>query len=65
MFWPCHMACGTLVRRPGIKLASPAVEAQSPNHWTTREVLKYTALISLGLSFSVHLEEILGYTVCE
>ena len=33
-----HMACGILVPRPGIKPASPAVEAWSLNHMTTREV---------------------------
>jgi len=30
-------ACGTLVR-PGIELLSPALEAQSLNHWITRDV---------------------------
>ena len=29
--------CRTLVPHPGIEPTSPAVEAQSPNHWTTRE----------------------------
>ena len=33
-----HVACGILVPRPGIKPMSPALEAQSLNHWTTREV---------------------------
>ena len=32
------MACGILVPRPGIKLASPAVEVWRFNHWTAREV---------------------------
>ena len=32
-------ACGILDPGPGIKPVPPAVEAQSPNHWTTREVL--------------------------
>ena len=27
-----------LVPQPGFKPASPEAEAQSPNHWTTREV---------------------------
>ena len=27
------MACGILVPQPGIEPVSPAVEAQSPNHW--------------------------------
>ena len=30
--------CGILVPRPGIKPMPPAVEAQSLNHWTSREV---------------------------
>ena len=39
-FLPHCLACGILVPRPGIEPGSPvstAVEAQSPNHWTTRE----------------------------
>ena len=39
-FWPCHVACGILFPRPGIEPVPPAVEAQSLNHWTTREVPK-------------------------
>ena len=31
------MACGISVPRPGIEPGPPAVEAQSPNHWTARE----------------------------
>ena len=37
-FWPYHAACGILVPRPGTEPAPPALEAQSLNHWTTREV---------------------------
>ena len=37
-FWPCCMACGILVPWPRIEPEPPAVEVQSPNHWTTREV---------------------------
>ena len=37
-FWPCRVAYGILVPRPGIEPSPPAVEAQSPNHWTAREV---------------------------
>ena len=34
-----HKACGILAPRPGIKpVPPPAVEAQSLNHWATREV---------------------------
>ena len=36
-FWPCHETCKILVPWPRIKLAPPAVEAQSPNHWITRK----------------------------
>ena len=32
------MACGILVPQPGIKLMPPALEAQSLNQWTAREV---------------------------
>ena len=38
IFWPCHTSCGILVPWSGIKPLSPAVEAWSLNHWTTREV---------------------------
>ena len=31
------MACGILVLQPGIEPVPPAVEMQSPNHWTTGE----------------------------
>ena len=37
-FWTYHAARGILVPRPGIELVLPAVEAQNPNPWTTREV---------------------------
>ena len=37
-FWPHHAACGILVPQPGIEPVPPAVEAQSLNHWTAREV---------------------------
>ena len=36
-FWLSHEACGILVPWPGIEPGPPAVEAQSPNHWTSRE----------------------------
>ena len=38
-FWPHPVACGVLVPRPGMEPGPPSVEAQSPNHWTAREVL--------------------------
>ena len=33
-----RMAWGILVPRQGIEAVPPAVEVQSLNHWTTREV---------------------------
>ena len=30
-------ACGIFIPRPGIEPMRPAVEAQTPNYWTTRE----------------------------
>jgi len=45
-------ACGILVPHPGTEPASPALEAQSLMHWTTREVLSYSFL-KLTLSLSV------------
>ena len=32
------LACGILVPQPGVGPVTPALEAQSLNHWTTREV---------------------------
>ena len=40
-FWPHRVACRILVPWPGIEPVPPVVEAQSPNHWTSREVLKH------------------------
>ena len=34
-FWPCHAACRIFVPQPGVK---PALEVQSPHHWTARGV---------------------------
>ena len=34
----CSAACGILVPRSGIEPRTLALEAQSPHHWTTREV---------------------------
>ena len=48
-FWPHHVARGILVPGPGIKLMPPALEAQSLNHWTTREV-PFTSINSFNLN---------------
>ena len=36
--WLHHKVCGIFVPQPGIEPAAPVLEAQSLNHWTTREV---------------------------
>ena len=36
-FWSWREACGILVLQPVTESRSPAVEARSPNHCTTRE----------------------------
>ena len=46
-FWPCPVACGILVPLPGIDPAPPAMEAQSLNHWTAREVPPSMYLLNL------------------
>ena len=38
VFQPHHQACGIFVPWPGMDPAPSAMEAQSRNHWTTREV---------------------------
>ena len=43
-----HSTCQILVLRPGIEPVSPGVEAQSPNHWTTREVPRTMLFLSEG-----------------
>ena len=44
-FWPCHMTCRILVPQPGIEPMPPAVEAQSPDHWTATEVTREQPLL--------------------
>ena len=42
------MVCGILVPQPRIKLVPCTVEAQRPNHWTTREVPYHRILDIIG-----------------
>ena len=37
-FLLCRTACGILVPQLGVKPVRPAVQAQSLNHWTSKEV---------------------------
>ena len=48
---PHCMACRILVPLPGIKPGPPAVEAQSPNHWTTREFPSCPSYVLLYLFY--------------
>ena len=41
LFRPWHTACGILVPQLGIEPMPPAVEAQSPKDWTSREVPQF------------------------
>ena len=47
-FGPHCTARGILVPPPGIEPVSPAVEVQSPNHWTTREFPGWVIFIEFG-----------------
>ena len=46
-----HMVCGILVPGPGIEPVPPAVETQSLNYWTTREVHESINSLVLSLSY--------------
>ena len=51
-----YVACGTLVPQPGIEPGPLAVEAQSLNHWTNKE-------IPVNLCFSSVLNEKCPFTI--
>ena len=44
-FFLHHAACRILVPRPGMEPTPPAVEAQSPNYWTARQVAPFWNLV--------------------
>ena len=52
------MAGGFLVHQSGIKAAFPALEAQSLNHWTAREVLVLLLNYSINRSI-IHIYDLL------
>ena len=54
LFCSCPAACGILVPQPGIQPVPPAVEAQSPNPWTTRE-FPYLCFFVVVLFFNIYL----------
>ena len=45
IFWPCHVAWGILVPRPGIEPVPSALEAQNLNHWTIKEIPSLVIII--------------------
>ena len=47
MSWLCRLGWGNLVLWAGVETVPPAVEAQSFNHWTDREVLSFLFLAKL------------------
>ena len=51
-FWLHHTACRVLVPRPGIEPMPRAVEVQSRNHWTAREVPRFLIKWFTEISFS-------------
>ena len=57
-FLVTHVACGILVPQLGIEPKPPALEAQSPNHWTIREVPLLKMIKEAPEIGSVHLEEL-------
>ena len=46
-FWLCLKACGILVPHPGLEPTLYALQVQSLNHWTAREVPSVTLLMLL------------------
>ena len=59
-FWLPHVACGILVPWPGIEPMPPALEAQSLNHLTAREVLGLFKFIF----YVQHLRQCLAHYRC-
>lgn len=51
VFWPCLMACRTLVPLRGIESRAPTVKAPSPKHWTARE---FPGCIFWSVILSIH-----------
>ena len=64
-FWLCHVVCG-IFPQPGIEPVPPAVEAQSSNHWTARELPVIILIDCFILTFAwrVEFSEALIQTLC-
>ena len=50
---PCQAACGILAPRAGMEPVRPAVEVQSPNHWTTGELFGDGFFVWFGFFWAV------------
>ena len=48
VFWQCPVARKILVHQPEMEPAPPAVDAQSPNHWTANEVTENLKSQNIG-----------------
>ena len=55
LFWRCHMASGYLDTLTRDWIQAPAVRTPSPNHWTTREFLTFTSIVSFNSHYSMRL----------
>ena len=55
-FFPHDVACGILVPRPGIELVLPAMEAQSPDHWTARNWSLLNGCLLSDLNFCPYIQ---------
>ena len=60
LFWPCYTACRVLVPGPAMEPTTPAVEAQSPNCYTTREVLLFLFLEITQIQMSPGCHELIA-----
>ena len=49
---PCHVAFKILVPGPGTEPRAMTVNAQSPNHWTCRELPSLITLLSMEIFMS-------------
>ena len=52
VFWSYCLVCGLLAPWPGIKPVTPALEAQSFNHWTSKEVPIHFKCMQLYINHS-------------
>ena len=49
-----HMACGILVRWPGMESRAMAVKAPSPKHWTNQKIPELTVVVRCWIGVQFH-----------